>query len=137
MNNDTVNMNQTPIEEFDVPKLFTRKTKRLIFYILVIALPVLQFALFYVYVNLESFMMAFKTTTLEYYPGTNAQYLKEAWTFEVGDFFSNFKRVFSLLADTNFLYVTNALRNYVVTFCTSGIFSIFFSYYVYKKFAFS
>ena len=41
-------------------KIMNKKKKRLIFYIAVIALPVLQFAIFYLYVNFNSVILAFQ-----------------------------------------------------------------------------
>ena len=41
-------------------RTFTRNQKRLTFYILMFALPLLQFALFYLYVNFNSIIIAFK-----------------------------------------------------------------------------
>lgn len=41
-------------------KTFSRQTKRLIFYIGLISLPLFFFCLFYVYVNFNSFVLAFQ-----------------------------------------------------------------------------
>ena len=40
-------------------KTYTRKQKRLVFYMLMFALPLLQFLLFYLYVNFNSIILAF------------------------------------------------------------------------------
>ncbi|MBQ7913648.1 MAG: hypothetical protein IJ506_02455, partial [Clostridia bacterium] len=42
-------------------KGWTRKQKRLLFCSLILAVPILQFILFYVYVNLNSILLAFQT----------------------------------------------------------------------------
>ena len=44
-------------------KGYTRKQRRLIFYVLVFALPLLQFLLFYLYVNFNSIIIAFQKKT--------------------------------------------------------------------------
>ncbi len=44
-------------------KGYTRKQRRLIFYVLVFALPLLQFLLFYLYVNFNSIIIAFQNKT--------------------------------------------------------------------------
>ena len=44
-------------------KVFTRQQKRLVFYVLMFALPLLQFLLFYLYVNFNSFVIAFQKKT--------------------------------------------------------------------------
>ena len=139
MNNQTENFNQAQPEVFEVPKILTRKTKRLIFYSLVVAIPVLQFIIFYVYVNIESILMAFKTTELLTNPVTGLNYLEETFTWNLGTdkIFANFTRIFVELEKVEYYYITNALKNYALSFCTSGILSILFSYYVYKKFMFS
>ena len=47
-------------------KFKTRKQRRLIFYILMFALPLLQFAIFYLYVNFNSFIIAFQERTKDF-----------------------------------------------------------------------
>ena len=42
-------------------KLLNRKKKQLIFYICIVALPILQFCVFYIGVNFNSILLAFKT----------------------------------------------------------------------------
>ena len=53
MINKTVSLNQNR-------KGYTRKQRRMVFYTLMFALPILQFLLFYLYVNLNSIIMAFQ-----------------------------------------------------------------------------
>ena len=45
-------------------KLYTRKQKQMVFYILMFALPLLQFLFFYIYVNFNSFVIAFQKKTM-------------------------------------------------------------------------
>ncbi len=44
-------------------RVYTRKQKRMIFYVLMFALPLLQFLLFYLYVNFNSIIIAFQEKT--------------------------------------------------------------------------
>ena len=44
-------------------KTYTRKQKRTVFYVLMFALPLLQFLIFYLYVNFNSFVIAFQNKT--------------------------------------------------------------------------
>lgn len=123
MNNEMTN-NTQPEKVYAAPKFLTRKTKRLIFYTLMIALPFLQFLLFYVYVHIDSFAMAFRVEMIDHNGLLHRYY---SWD-------ENFKAVFAYLKADEYIGITNSLRNYFITFFTSGILSIFFSYYVYKKF---
>ena len=125
MENEMTNLQPTPEIVYEPPKTMTRKTKRLIFYILMVALPFAQFLLFYVYVHFNSIMMAFRLETVDHTGKVTATFT----------FSENFKAVWSWLqSEEGSIGVTNALKNYFISFFTSGIFSIFFSYYVYKKF---
>lgn len=105
----------------------TTKTKRtgdradLIFYCLLIALPLLQIAIFYFYVNFNSILMAFQRyVTLE------------------DKFILDFKYNFTLLAQDikNYLLI-DALKNSVIVWIFTSVLgtflSILFSYYIYKK----
>jgi len=53
MINETVSLNQNR-------KGYTRRQRRMVFYTLMFALPILQFLLFYLYVNFNSIIMAFQ-----------------------------------------------------------------------------
>lgn len=123
MNTEMTNNNQ-PEKVYEPPKFLTRKTKRLIFYILMVSLPFAQFLLFYVYVHFNSILMAFRVET---YTNTGAFTVSYSFT-------ENFEAVFAYLKKDEYIGIINALKNYVISFFTSGILSILFSYYVYKKF---
>lgn len=102
-------------------KKLNRRKKQLIFYICIIALPLLQFCIFYIGVNINSILLAFK----EFDTNTN-QYIF------VG--FDNFKKIFNDWVNTPVLKVAlkNSLIMYVVTLGCM-IVSTFFSYYMFKK----
>ena len=110
----------------------TTKTKRmgdksdLIFYCCLIALPLLQIAIFYFYVNFNSILMSFQTYDA----------LTDKFTFDLSE---NFTRFWKELTETSILI--DAFKNSIIVWlCTSvlGTFlSILFSYYIYKKWAIS
>ena len=127
MENQTINASQPSAPKFTEPKFFTRKTKRLIFYLSIVTFPCLYFCINYIYINIESILMAFKIS----YVDKEAGALKEAW-----DFTSNFKGIFKLFQEEDFVSVTNALKIYARCWVVK-ILSILFAYYVYKKFLFA
>ncbi|MBO7214683.1 MAG: sugar ABC transporter permease [Clostridia bacterium] len=127
MENEILEMEQPVAPQVHPPRILTRKTKRLIFYTIMVALPFLQFLIFYVYVNIDSILMAFKVTYFDMNEG-----IQERWSL-----IDNFKGVFYFLKNKNFQPIMNASKAYVISWCTSGTLSIFFSYYVYKKFMLS
>lgn len=101
-----------------------RFNKKDLFYYGLLALPLLQFCIFYIYVNFNSFILAVKkydVLTLEY-------------EF-VG--FGNFKEVFQGIFVTDKvafgIRFRNSLFNYLMTIVVGMVGAIFFSYYIYKK----
>lgn len=103
-----------------------RKNKLFIF--AVAFLPVLQFLIFYVYVNFNAILMAFQT----YLPGLDGA------TGSNGAFhgfhFDNFKRVFSeLFAAEMGQRLINSAIYYVVSVLVGTTISLLFSFYIYKN----
>lgn len=98
-----------------------KDTKDLIFVLLIVALPLLQFFLFYICVNLNSILLAFK------------KYDANGVSSFVG--FENFKQLF--LDFKNFTLYKVALKNSAIVFLigcpVSLILALLFSYYIYKK----
>ncbi len=95
-----------------------------LFYYGLLALPLLQFSIFYIYVNFNSFILAvksFNVETLEY------------------DFvgLKNFQAVFEEIFVTNKvafgIRFENSLFNYVMTIVVGMVGAIVFSYYIYKE----
>jgi len=102
---------------------FTKKQKDLIFYVLMLVIPITQFLIFYVGVNFNSILLAFRS----YNP------LDGTYSF-VG--FDNFNRVFSDLSNQSMFQIAmsntiNAFFVGVIVGMTSGL---IFSYYIFKKF---
>ncbi len=99
--------------------------KKLIFYIVCFALPVIQFLIFYVGVNFQSILLAFQK-----YNGKTASFY-----FDKQDLWVNFKKVFEELTETNTLLI--ALKNSLILWGATSIIgtvaAVFFSYYIYKQ----
>ncbi len=101
----------------------TKQKYRLIFYCLVIALPLLQFCVFYVGVNLNSILLAF--STYDGKGGTNY--------FAAG--FGNFAEAFRMLGNFDSGRVLS--NSVLATLCEILIslpLALIFSFYIYKKF---
>ena len=96
-----------------------RQTSRLVYYCLMLALPILQFCFFWVYVNFSSITMAFNT-----YRDAPGGY---ASTF-VG--FENFRLALRKLGDSSFMIV-NSLKYFALHICLGIPLALFFSYYIY------
>ena len=101
-----------------------RDVGELIFYVCLIALPILQLVIFYIYVNFNSVLMSFQSYDV----------LKDAFSL---DLTSNFVRLWE---DIKSSVLIDAFINSFVIWLISNIFGRFltliFSYYIYKKWAF-
>lgn len=101
--------------------------KKLLFYIALLILPIIQFLIFYVYVNFNSILLAFK----EYNPTSES--FNDAYQFV---WFKNIGQVFQDFA-TNKNGLLNALKNTGVLFLFTMLIGIplpiFVSYFIYKK----
>ncbi len=99
---------------------------KLIFYICVAALPMLQFILLWFCVNVNSIFLAFQE-----YDATNGVY---EW-LKVDRFFQNFKDVFRDFKEMPFF--ASSLKNTLIMYFSSIIIGtplgLMFSYYIYKK----
>ena len=95
--------------------------KRKLFIISVISIPILSFLFFYVYINFNSFLLAFQKIDLA-----------ENYTF-VG--LDNFKNFFESIknSDQAGLALKNSIKNFWITFLISTPLYIVFSYYIAKK----
>jgi len=98
-----------------------RKTKRAIFFWLMAALPLLQFAIFYVYVNFNNIVFAFESYQLN-----------ELFTYDVSFTMGNFSTAWNVIADQPHL-LTNSLVKFVVLVVIQYPFALIFSNYIYKK----
>lgn len=102
----------------------SRKAK-LICYLSVITIPVLQFIVFYIIVNANSFALAFKNY---YYNDVGELICEFVW-------FENFKKVIVDLFTLNeFRYIIrNSLIFYGISLLSGAGVAVFFSYYIFKK----
>ncbi len=100
----------------------TKKQKRLLFYISVVILPMIQFAIFYIGVNFRNILLAFQSYDIR--EGTYSWYG-----------FNNFLDVFSDFVSLPFL--ENAMKNSLIFFACSWLIGVtlglLFSFYIYKK----
>lgn len=97
-----------------------RRRSQLIFYICIVCLPMLQFLIFYIGVNLNSILLAFKSYDLEkgyYFSG-----------------FNNFVQIFKDFKDVPYLSISikNSLILYLATLLAM-LLSLLFSFYIYKR----
>ncbi len=110
-------------EKGTTPKFMTRTTKRLIFAIAIIALPILQFLFFYVYVNTNSIVMAFQ----------NYDLVKQEFVF-VG--FRNFANAIKFFTENVSMMKYSLLAFAIGTFITLPL-ALIFSYYIAKNYLFA
>lgn len=106
-------------------KTLSKKTKRLMFYIAVVALPLLQFLIFYIVVNFNSIILSFQK--YGYAQNGEVGYQK---TFAA---FSNYAVAFKTIAD-NLYMVANSLKMIACELFIGLPLALIFSYYIYKKF---
>lgn len=105
--------------------LSNKKTTDLIFCLLILAIPMIQFAIFYIGVNINSFVMVFQKYEV------NAETLK-------GAFVANGLKNFSLMAEQIVaegfgMAVKNSLISFVIITIVGISFSLVFSLYIFKK----
>ena len=101
-------------------RTFKGKHKDLIFYILMMAFPILQFSLFYIGVNGGSLLMAFQKIDIVENTTT--------WTFD------NIANAFKVLvSNEGLLLVRNSLLSYVLILGIGTPLGLLFSFYIYKK----
>ena len=101
----------------------TQKTKRLLFYIAMITLPLIQFCIFYIGVNINSILISFKS-----YQFVDGVYV-ETWTG-----FENFKNVIhDIMFDSlGLTALANSLYLWLAGLGTMFL-SLIFSFYIVKK----
>ncbi|MBQ7642848.1 MAG: sugar ABC transporter permease [Clostridia bacterium] len=102
-------------------KVYNPRKQELIFYLSIVVLPVIQFLIFYVFVNLNSFRLAFSVYDYE----------KDSFVFAG---FENFAYIINNFKLLNLDMATKySLLFYVIGLFVSTPLSLFFSFYVYKK----
>ena len=114
------------MENSKITSIFQKK-KKWIFYWAIIALPLLQFCIFYIGVNFNSILLAFK----EYNMGVG-KFESAGYTFAG---FSQFKECFTQFKTSPRLSVAlkNSLLVYGVTTLSMSTLTIWFAYYIFKR----
>ncbi len=100
-----------------------RKRARLLFYISIVFLPLLQFSIFYIYINFNSIKMAFFT-----YKATSGGYVYEFAAME------NFKNALQLLKD-NLYMIRNSATMWITGLLIATPLQFLFSFYIAKRYA--
>jgi ABC-type sugar transport system permease subunit len=117
-------MNKINITHQQVKKPFwTKKRKDLVFYIALIAFPVAQFCIFYVGVNINSFLLVFKSYNNDFVP---------SWV-GLANIINAFKEFTNPEDITWMIALKNSLISYFVGVLVGVPLSLLFSYYIYKK----
>ena len=108
-------------------RLQTRRKNEAIFYYLILFLPLLQFAIFYIGVNLNSILLAFKKYTLD--PETNLATKVQYAGFD------NFRQIIMLFRNEEVMWlsVKNSVLLWVGGVILGTPLGLLFSFYVYKK----
>ena len=102
----------------------TIKRNKLIFYIICVSLPILQFCIFYIGVNLNSIALSFK----KYVDVGGGNY---DYTFAK---FENYKNLFKMFAEQAYLQksILNSLKVFLFTLLSIAL-AVCFAYYICKK----
>ena len=103
-----------------------RALKRNLFFAGIVALPVLQFCICYIYINFNSFILAFQDYTDLTVTGGAGYAIDFAW-------FENFKKAFSDLSSRLYMF-KNSLLLFFFTTIVGLTLALIFSYYIYKKY---
>ena len=103
-------------------KILGMQRSHFFFYLSIVAFPVLQFLVFFVYMNLNSFILAFQRYDYE-----AGKYVANGW--------QNFRQIFSdFVADESMrASVKNSLILFLFNLVFSNFGTIVFSYYIYKN----
>jgi len=118
-------------------RIQSKRKQDLIFYIVMLAYPVVQFAIFYLGVNFNSILMAF-----QYFSGTSGK-IDHYTFFEASKLFTNFATFFKRFSETSGLgemtlmqgyAFKNAFIAYFASLLLTTPVSLIFSYYIFKKF---
>ncbi len=124
----------TVAEGFKKDHILSRSKKRLIFYALMISIPCIQFAIFYIYVNINSIALAFQS----YVPIYNADKTAILRYDVVGAGFDNFATAWANFTNARAgTMITNSLLLYAGNLIVVMGLALVFSYYIAKKFMFA
>ena len=109
-----------------VKRVNYRKIRRNLFFAALVTLPVLQFCICYIYVNLNSFILAFQSYKMD-----------DGYVVSFAGF-SNFEKALTILTDdAGLARFGNSLQLFFWTTCVGLTLALLFSYYIYKKYPMS
>lgn len=118
-------MNMLQPKEKSAISINFRRRKQMIFYASLVALPLLQFCFFYIYVNINSFVLGFQ----EY---TKVGEMEMGYRFAG---FENFIAAFNVVFGAQGLkMILNSSVYFVVRIGVGYGLALFFSFYIYKKY---
>jgi len=121
-------MENTATQPVREKRMLKEKEKDLIFYVLMMAWPVVQFCIFYIGVNFNSFLMAFQRLTME---GEIAE-----WTGDV--MIEALSKILGWDGGKNFtMAAERSFQVYAIGLFIGTPLGLLFSYYIYKKLPFS
>ena len=101
----------------------SKKTKKFVFSAIVLALPVIQFLIFYVYVNFNSIIMSFQKYEIN----------KDALGYSIQfNGFENFQVAWKKFTEC-FWMIKNSVMLYALNLLVGITLALLFSYYIYKK----
>ena len=105
----------------------SRQIRRNVFFACLVILPVIQFCICYIYVNINSFVLAFQNYSIAKGGG--------AYVIEFAGF-DNFKEAFDILVDYKVMFL-NSIQLFFWTTVVGLTLALLFSYYIYKKYPMS
>lgn len=126
-------MLKTNVKNQSVKFLKSRKGKRMLFYVLVCLLPVIQFCIFTFYVNFNSIKMAFET--YKYASASNNNFGVDGIVKSFAGF-KNFKIAWQTLIERNYMF-KNSLWLFISNIVITIPLALIFSFYLCKKCMFS
>ncbi len=107
-------------KEFSHKKLLGNQRHKLLFYILMSIVPVLHFCVFYIYIDLQSIILAFQ------------KYEIVGGKYAIGFSLDNFVVAFKAIGENWFMVKNSLLAWFINTIFTYPI-ALFFAYYILKK----
>jgi len=121
-------------------KMFSGKRKDIIYYCIMMAWPVLQFVIFYIGVNFNSFVMSFqKISYIDISKVNHGVGGETTFTWTLENYFGEygaFAWIFGGKIRDGVLFrdlIGISLRSFLITICTSVPLGLLFSYYIFKK----
>lgn len=122
-------MSERELQEIQKKKnnFLTKRVSRAIFYICVVALPVLQFCIFYIYLNFNSIILAFQKYSL---PTEGMGYVVSFAGFK------NFASAWQHFVNSKFMLI-NSLRLLLCELIIALPLAVLFSFYIHKNFLMS